>query len=246
VPGTGDREERPLGLPAFDELADEYAERVLTKAHNAYYERPATLSLLPDVGGKRVLDAGCGPGIYAEKLLECGAKLSCFDVSKRMVELASSRLAGRALVRVADMNAPLDFLEDASFDIVLSALAVDYVADWDALFTEFARVLRDGGLFAFSVEHPFSDFSYRHMTSYFETEVVGCTWRGFGKPVEVKSYRRPLSTLLNSLVRAGFALDHMLEPLPTPEFEAADPEDYVKLRRRPGFLCLRMKRVKRT
>jgi len=162
VPGTGDRDERPLGLPAFDELADEYAERVLTKAHNAYYERPATLSLLPDVGGKRVLDAGCGPGIYAEKLLECGAELSCFDVSKRMVELAIRRLAGRAPVRVADMNAPLDFLEDASFDIVLSAL------------------------------------------------------------------------------------DHMLEPLPTPEFEAADPGDYVKLQRRPGFLCLRMKRVKRT
>ncbi|WP_279387450.1 hypothetical protein [Rubrobacter taiwanensis] len=30
------------------------------------YERPATLSLLPDVAGKRVLDAGCGPGVYSE------------------------------------------------------------------------------------------------------------------------------------------------------------------------------------
>lgn len=243
--GSDDRDERPLGLPAFDELADEYAERAPTKAHNAHYERPATLSLLPDVAGKRVLDAGCGPGIYAEKLLEGGAELTCFDVSARMVELADRRLGGRASVRVADMNAPLDFLADASFDIVLSALAVDYVTDWDALFAEFARVLCDGGLFVFSVEHPFSDFSYRHMTSYFETEVIGCTWRGFGKPVEVRQYRRPLSTLLNSLVMAGFALDLMLEPLPTAGFEAADPDDYVKLLRRPGFLCLRMRRAKR-
>jgi predicted RNA methylase len=28
----------------------------------AYYERPATIGLLGDVRGKRVLDAGCGPG----------------------------------------------------------------------------------------------------------------------------------------------------------------------------------------
>jgi hypothetical protein len=48
----------------YDELAEAYAARVETKPHNAYYERPATLSLLPDVKGKRVLDAGCGPGVY--------------------------------------------------------------------------------------------------------------------------------------------------------------------------------------
>ncbi|RMD75113.1 MAG: hypothetical protein D6823_10585 [Chloroflexi bacterium] len=52
----------PIAQQAYDLLAERYAEQVLTKPHNAYYERPAMLSLLPDVRGKRVLDTGCGPG----------------------------------------------------------------------------------------------------------------------------------------------------------------------------------------
>ena len=52
----------PLAFDAYERLAEAYSERVETKPHNAYYERPATLGLLPDVEGLRVLDAGCGPG----------------------------------------------------------------------------------------------------------------------------------------------------------------------------------------
>jgi hypothetical protein len=44
-------------LDAYEALAESYAARVDTKPHNAYCERPATLSLLPAIGGKRVLDA---------------------------------------------------------------------------------------------------------------------------------------------------------------------------------------------
>jgi len=53
-------------LEAYETLAERYAVLVDTKPENAYYERPATLSLLRDMRGKRVLDAGCGPGSYAE------------------------------------------------------------------------------------------------------------------------------------------------------------------------------------
>jgi ubiquinone/menaquinone biosynthesis C-methylase UbiE len=51
---------------AYEELADSYASLTDTKPHDAYYERPATKSLIGDVSGKTVLDAGCGPGAYAE------------------------------------------------------------------------------------------------------------------------------------------------------------------------------------
>lgn len=64
----------PIALEAYETLADAYAEAIDTKPHNAYYERPATLSLLPEVAGKRVLDAGCGPGAYAEWLLDRGER----------------------------------------------------------------------------------------------------------------------------------------------------------------------------
>src|SRR5207248_8766977 len=105
-----------------------------------------------------VLDTGCGPGVYAEWLVGQGAEVVGVDVCPRMVELARLRLGDKATVIEADLGRPLDFLPAASFDLILSALAMDYVRDWDATFREFFRVLHDGGHLVFSVEHP----SYVH------------------------------------------------------------------------------------
>src|SRR6516225_6970499 len=64
-----------LGARNYSGFADRYSAAVPTKPHNALYERPAMLSLLPDVRGRRVLDAGCGPGLYAEWLAQQGASV---------------------------------------------------------------------------------------------------------------------------------------------------------------------------
>jgi 2-polyprenyl-3-methyl-5-hydroxy-6-metoxy-1,4-benzoquinol methylase len=48
----------------------------------------ATLSLLPDVNSRRVLDAGCGPGFYSEWLIEHGAEVVAVDAGLKMIELA--------------------------------------------------------------------------------------------------------------------------------------------------------------
>ena len=235
--------DEPLARAAFDELAESYAQRARTKAHNAFYDRPAMLALLPPVEGQRVLDAGCGPGIYAEWLVSHGAEVTGLDVSPRMVELARERLQGMATILQADLGAPLDFLEADSFDLVLSALALDYVFDWTSLFREFFRVLRVQGSFVFSVEHP-SDVFYDHHPSgnYFETEQVEIVWNGWGGRVAVPSYRRPLCAMLDPLLAAGFILERLVEPRPLPEFEKEDPADYLKLMRQPGFICFRARK----
>src|SRR5918912_804330 len=78
-----------------------------------------------------------------------------FDISDKTVRLAKQRVGTRAQVWRVDLGKPLDFLADASFDIVLSALALDYVEDWEQVFREFHRVLRQPGHLIFSVGHPF-------------------------------------------------------------------------------------------
>ena len=233
-------EDRPLAADAYDVLAESYAAVVDTKPHNAYCERPAMLALLPEVEGRRVLDAGCGPGVYAEWLVGRGARVVAVDASPKMVELAGRRLGASAEVRLADLGRPLDFLDDASFDLVISPLVLDYVEDWGAVFAEFYRILRPGGRLVFSASHPFSDYHYFKSEDYYETELVAGEWHGFGSVrVQMPSYRRSLGAMLNPLAEAGFRLEKIVEPKPTAEFREADPKHYAELSRLPCFLCVR-------
>lgn len=235
-----DTPKKPIALDAYEALAEAYAAAVDTKPHNAFYERPATLSLLPEVRGRRVLDAGCGPGVYAEWLLKRGARVVCLDASERMVRLARERVGASAEIRRANLEEPLSFLDDASFDVVLGALSFGYVKDWDALFREFRRVLRAGGHLVFSDGHPFCDFAHHPEGNYFETERIEEEWKGFGdRRVLMTRYRRPLGALLDALTGAGFTPEKIVEPRPTAEFAERDPENYALLSRTPGFICVR-------
>ncbi|MGD8456617.1 MAG: class I SAM-dependent methyltransferase [Anaerolineales bacterium] len=234
------KKNKPIAQDAYNAMAESYAALVDTKPHNAYYERPATFSLLPDVQGKRVLDAGCGPGSYAEWLVNHGAEVVAFDVNEKMVRLARKRLGNKAQILHANLEQPLDFLKSNSFDLAISTLVLDYIWDWGPVFLELHRVLKNGGNLVFSIEHPYWKHFVHHDTSnYFDTEKVEYTWTGFGSPVNVPYYRRPLSKVVNPLIEAGFILEKILEPLPTKEFKEKDPEDYERLIKQPSFICVR-------
>lgn len=239
-------ENRPIAFDAYEYLADAYAARIDTKPHNAFYERPATLSLIPEVKSKRVLDAGCGPGVYSEWLLKQGAEVVAIDSSPRMVALAKKRTSERADVRVADLEAPLSFLSDASFDVVLSSLVLEYVRDWRATFVEFRRVLRPEGRLIVSVTHPFFDSAYFATKNYFDTELVHSEWKGFGPRVRMPSYRRSMEETLNPFAETGFFIERVLEPRPTSDFATADPRHYKELMINPCFLCIRAMKAQLT
>jgi len=232
----------PLALRAFEQLADVYAARVDTKPHNAYYERPAMLSLLPDVSGLRVLDAGCGPGAYAQWLTQRGARVVAVDCSARMLEHAKARAGASVEYHHADLEAGLPFLDGQRFDIVIAPLVMDSLADWRTVFRRWHALLRTDGLLLFSAGHPSFDAAYFKTQRYAETEQVACTWRGFGIAVEVPSYRRSLSEVINPVIESGFELLQILEPQPTDEFRQADPVKYEQLLRHPGFICIKARK----
>jgi SAM-dependent methyltransferase len=236
---------KSIGRRSYEQFAERFAELAPTKPHNAYYDRPAVLGLLPDLRGKRVLDAGCGPGIYAEELLNRGAEVVAVDVTPAFVRIAKERLGERATVLEWDLAQPLTFAEDGEFDVVVSPLVLDYIEDWGSTLREFFRVLKDDGVLVFSVGHPWADWqlaSQRRLVAetYFDIERYTMRFTGFGEPYpEVTSYRRPLEAVLNAVTDVGFRLDRVLEPRPTEEFRAVDPERYERLLREPIFLCVR-------
>lgn len=76
---------------SYQAIAAAYAAQVDARPMNVFYERPATLSLLPSLTGKRVLDIGCGSGWYAEQLLALGATVTSFDLDETFVALTRAR-----------------------------------------------------------------------------------------------------------------------------------------------------------
>jgi SAM-dependent methyltransferase len=120
-------EDDPIAKAAYDEIADTYAEDVRTNAYNAELEFPATSSLIPNVEGKRVLDAGCGTGFYTKWLVEQGADVLGVDVSEKMLSHAVEAVSDQAEFERADLGEPLDFATECSFGGVVSALALGYI-----------------------------------------------------------------------------------------------------------------------
>jgi SAM-dependent methyltransferase len=237
----------PIALDAYEQMAEKYNALIETAPYNAYLERPAILSLLPDVKGMHVLDAGCGPGFYTEILLDRGATVTAIDVSPKMIQFAKQRVGNRATIRRANLEEPLDFITNRSVDLVFSSLVLDYVNDWESLFTEFSRILIDDGYFLFSTEHPFSKFSHDKYPdietlaeNYHEKEYMELYWSSH--QVLVPSYRRPLGMFFECLGKAGLCFEKLIETRPTEDFKRHHPEDYDKTARKPTFLCIRARK----
>lgn len=235
-----DELDEPVANDAYTELAEGYDREGDTKPSNAYLERPATLSLLPDVEGARVLDAGCGAGHLTRELDARGATVVGFDANREMLGYARERAPDADFLR-ATLEGNLPSVEGV-FDGVASSLAFHYVRDWERLFRELRRVLVPGGWVACSVQHPHADFEeYDDAENYHERERVSATWTTFEEEqVTVPTYRRPLSAMLDPVLDAGFRLERLLEPTPTEKYREVDPERYEYEATRPNFLCLRL------
>ncbi len=221
----------PHGL-SYDEFAVEYAERAAVGAYNALYDRPAVLEAIGDVSGHRVLDLGCGPGLYAEQLAGQGAIVYGLDESPEMVRLASERVPPPGEFRVHDLNRPIDWLRDGSFDRAVMALVIHHLQDRALVLSETYRLLRSGGRLVVSTHHPTSDW-HRLGGSYFEVERISEVWQD---KLGVTYWRQPLQATCDEFVEAGFLIERIVEPRPSAAVRARSPETYEKLSEVPAFI----------
>jgi ubiquinone/menaquinone biosynthesis C-methylase UbiE len=113
------------------------------------------LNVLGEVHGKDVLEFGCGGAQWSIALAKRGARCVGLDISERQLEHARTAMRRHGvdfpLLRASAENVPLP---DASFDIVFCDHGAMTFADPAHTVPEAARLLRSGGLFAFSHETP--------------------------------------------------------------------------------------------
>ena len=205
-------------------------------------EKPALFSLAPDLTGKAVLDLGCGYGENCAAFQQRGAsRVTGVDISEKMLAIAKTETHGIGYIQL-DMS-DLSGLS-GGYDVIFSSLAVHYIADFNRLCAQVAKLLRDDGYFIFSQEHPLSTAPlhgpswtkdengtrlHYNLSDYLRCGKRENTWIVDG----VVKYHRTLSELLNALIDNGFAIRRLVESTPIHD---------EKKQHKPNFLLVKARK----
>jgi predicted TPR repeat methyltransferase len=144
-----------------------------------------------------VLDLGCGTGLAGAAISPFARRIVGVDLAPKMLEVAQRK----GIYERLECNDLLDMLageQSATFDLVLATDVFIYLGRLDRVVAEVWRVLRPGGLFAFSVER--LDASDTALPSDVDFRVTVK-----GRYAHSAEYLRRLS------IQAGFAVDRQVE-----------------------------------
>jgi SAM-dependent methyltransferase len=174
------------------------------------------LNVLGDVAGLDLLELGCGAAQWSIALAGAGARPVGLDFSERQLAHARTAMRGRGvslpLVQASAENVPL---ADASFDIVFCDYGAMTFADPRRTVPETARLLRPGGLLAFSHASPILDLCWdeagerageRLRTDYFGLHRL--------ESPDTVSFQLPYGEWITLFRANGLEVEALIEPRP--------------------------------
>ncbi|MDH6133362.1 ubiquinone/menaquinone biosynthesis C-methylase UbiE [Kitasatospora sp. MAA4] len=237
---------------SWDTIADWYADLLQAGSAMHDFNRDVLLQHLPEeLGGHRALDLGCGEGIIARALAARGASVVGIDPSPRMIEHARAVEASHpgTVIYSVDDGCVLSTVVADSVDWVTAGLSLNNVPDLDAALAAVRRVLVAQGSLVFTIPHPCFEAPYASWTQAADgavRRVVGnYLTEGFWRSDNPDGARRAgnqhrtVSTYLTALVRHGFVLEAVTEPVPSAQVAAAQPQRAGL----PPFLAIRARRA---
>jgi 4a-hydroxytetrahydrobiopterin dehydratase len=186
-------------LGKWNKMSDNYEQNYQVWSLAGLQVLYSNLQLQPPPGGwssdsslgppKAIVEVGCGPGGALERVLPQlphGCHYAATDYSPEMLSRAKMALtASASKVRMSFSEAPASCLPFAngSFDRYVSNLTLMLVPDFDAAAKEAARVLKPGGLAAFSLWGRREKSHYFRLQSEVMSEMGVKNSAGFDKPV---------------------------------------------------------------
>jgi SAM-dependent methyltransferase len=211
----------------WDRLSDEYQER-----HKDFIRQPeprwgvwqipdSELGVLGDVSGKDVLELGCGAAHWSILLAKLGARPVGLDNSARQLEHARELMADAGvdfpLVHSSAEEVPLP---DESFDVVFCDHGAFTFADPYKLVPEASRLLRPGGLLAFSKSSPFvavAEGNDERVHATLSRDYFGLHEIDDG---DVVTYELPYGEWIRLFRANGFVVEDLIEPRPAADAES--------------------------
>ncbi|PYR21592.1 MAG: hypothetical protein DMF98_21900 [Acidobacteria bacterium] len=231
---------------AWDLAADGYAQGQASGRDYYRYEffGPAHADLCGDVRGRRLLDVGCGSGYFTREMAARGAQATGVDISPRMIALANERETAAAL-DAADLS---HAFAPRSFDIATSCLALQDMPQPLNVFRSVHAMLRRGGRFVASIEHPCTNPPFRAwerdahgrkrwlcIDRYFERGPREYTWTRWPGAFTTMANHAPLEDWFGWILEAGFQIRTVREPRPQASAIQARPA-LMDATRLPYFL----------
>lgn len=186
--------------------------------------KPVLEKILPNVKGKKILEIGCGEG-YWLRFLEDGAS-ECVGVDIEEEQIRKAREKENSDIEYYVMDARnLEQLYDEEFDIVLIMnvfLEIESIEIIREILEEVYKVLGEGGVLIVQDLHPASahmdlpNFKPAENYSYFNegSKIKVTSKRVDDEETKYVDFHWTLSTLLNSIIEAGFDIERVREPHP--------------------------------
>ncbi len=203
-----------------DEYQREHGDQLEQSGGDAWgvWQLPESdLRVLGDVAGKAVLELGCGAAQWSIALCRRGANVTGLDLSQRQLDHA------RELLDAAGLEFPLVCATaeatpfgDRSFDIVFCDWGAMSFSDPYRTLPECARLLRPGGLLAFSNGTPIIDCAWDPAADHPGTELVIDYWgmHELPDPDESIMFQLPYGEWISLFVANGFAIESLIELRP--------------------------------
>jgi malonyl-CoA O-methyltransferase len=139
-----------------------------------------------------VLEAGCGTGKNTGFLAEIGDQVTGTDFSRGMLEKARLKIASpHVRFLISDLTSAWPWAR-AAFDLVTFNLVLEHIQDLSFVFSEAARVLKEGGSLLVSELHPFRQ--YLGAQAVFTHD----------EPVKIPAYIHDLSEFMDAAAASGF------------------------------------------
>ncbi len=223
---------------------------------------PNLLRIVEPKNSVKILDVGCGTGVFARAFAEKGANVLGVDIGKELIEIAEKKSGGvikqnilgqiKYFVASAD---DLSKIKEKDFDIATIVLAIQNMKNLDKVVGEVFQKIKKGGKLVLVINHPAfripqnSDWyydekdkiQYRKIARYMsEIEIPILMNPGNKNSKKTYSFHRPLQVYFKSLAKNSFVITKLEEWISHKESQKGPKKNIEDNARKeiPMFMCI--------